>query len=36
MVTGCHPETVTGPDPSGWFVTVNGTIGEVTLRAGRT
>jgi phosphohistidine swiveling domain-containing protein len=32
MVTGCHPETVAGPDPSGWFATVNGTIGEVTLR----
>jgi hypothetical protein len=34
MVTGCRPETVTGPDPSGWFAMVNGTIGEVTLRAG--
>ncbi len=36
MVTGCHPETVTGPDPSGWFAAVNGTTGEVTLRAGQT
>jgi signal transduction protein with GAF and PtsI domain len=31
MVTGCRVETVTGPDPSGWFATVNGATGEVTL-----
>jgi phosphohistidine swiveling domain-containing protein len=31
MVTGCQVETVTGPDPSGWSATVNGTTGEVTL-----
>jgi hypothetical protein len=35
MVTGCRPEPVTGPDPSGWFATVNGTTGEVTLLAGQ-
>ena len=33
MVTGCHPEAVTGPDPSGWSATVNGTTGEVTVLA---
>jgi phosphohistidine swiveling domain-containing protein len=33
MVTGCHAEAVTGPDPSGWFATVNGTTGEVFLLA---
>jgi phosphohistidine swiveling domain-containing protein len=33
MVTGCHPEAVTGPDPSGWSATVNGTTGEITLLA---
>jgi phosphohistidine swiveling domain-containing protein len=31
MVTGCRAEAVTGPDPSGWFGTVNGTTGAVTL-----
>jgi phosphoenolpyruvate synthase/pyruvate phosphate dikinase len=31
MVTGCRADTVTGPDPSGWFATVNGTTGAVTL-----
>ena len=34
MVTSCRVEAVTGPDPSGWFATVNGTTGEVTLLAG--
>jgi hypothetical protein len=34
MVTGCRVEPVTGPDPSGWFALVNGTIGEVGLLAG--
>jgi phosphohistidine swiveling domain-containing protein len=35
MVTGCRPETVTGPEVSGWSATVNGTTGEVTLLADR-
>jgi phosphoenolpyruvate synthase/pyruvate phosphate dikinase len=34
MVTGCPADTVTGPDPSGWFATVNGTTGAVTLLPG--
>jgi phosphohistidine swiveling domain-containing protein len=35
MVTGCRVETVTGPDPAGWFAAVNGTTGEVILLAGQ-
>ena len=33
MVVGCHPETVTGPDPGAgaWFATINGATGEVVL-----
>jgi phosphoenolpyruvate synthase/pyruvate phosphate dikinase len=33
MVTGCHPETVTGPDPApgAWYATINGGTGEVVL-----
>jgi phosphohistidine swiveling domain-containing protein len=34
MVTGCPADTVTGPDPSGCFATVNGTTGAVTLLPG--
>jgi phosphohistidine swiveling domain-containing protein len=33
MVTGCHPEAVTGrsPDPGSWLAAVNGSTGEVAL-----
>jgi len=33
MVVGCHPETVTGPDPGAgaWFATIDGGSGEVVL-----
>jgi hypothetical protein len=33
MVTGCHPETVTGPDPApgAWHAAIDGATGEVLL-----
>ena len=33
MVVGCHPETVTGPNPAAgaWFATIDGGTGEVVL-----
>jgi phosphohistidine swiveling domain-containing protein len=37
MVTGCRPETVTGPDPAAgaWLATINGGTGEVVLAQSR-
>jgi phosphohistidine swiveling domain-containing protein len=33
MVVGCHPETVTGPNPAAgaWFATIDGGTGDVVL-----
>jgi phosphohistidine swiveling domain-containing protein len=37
MVTGCHPETVTGPDPApgAWHAAIDGATGEVLLSPAR-
>lgn len=36
MVTGCHPEAVTGPGPhpDGWLAAIDGSTGEVALLPG--